>query len=194
MTDEECGRCTLILYKMGTYAVVGRRKRYHHWQFTNISARIPLQSRFLGSPNISLKPFVHISEPKTRQLPPGGSNKPNRTATLIPSKFVFWQSGKIPNLTIWDFYFNRNPIQWIGFDHNYSLFTLTYSLTMLIVHIGVGCGCEDGFHFCVGCLGHEGHDHCCDGDGCHTREEYLDIKGIYPGLCMAFGMILNHFE
>ena len=35
---------------------------------------------------------------------------------------------------------------------------------------------------------------CCDGDGCHTREEYLDIKGIYPGLCMAFGMILHHFE
>ncbi len=34
---------------------------------------------------------------------------------------------------------------------------------------------------------------CCDGDGCHTREEYLDIKGIYPGLCMAFGMILYHF-
>ena len=35
---------------------------------------------------------------------------------------------------------------------------------------------------------------CCDGDGCHTREEYLDIKGIYPGLCMAFGMILHHFS
>ena len=35
---------------------------------------------------------------------------------------------------------------------------------------------------------------CCDGDGCHTREEYLDIKGIYPGLCMAFGMILHCFE
>lgn len=35
---------------------------------------------------------------------------------------------------------------------------------------------------------------CCDGDGCHTREEYLDIKGIYPGLCMAFGMILHHFK
>ena len=35
---------------------------------------------------------------------------------------------------------------------------------------------------------------CCDGDGCHTREEYLDIKGIYPGLCMAFGMILYHFS
>ena len=34
---------------------------------------------------------------------------------------------------------------------------------------------------------------CCDGDGCHTREEYLDIKGIYPGLCMAFSMILYHF-
>lgn len=34
---------------------------------------------------------------------------------------------------------------------------------------------------------------CCDGDGCHTREEYLDVKGIYPGLCMAFGMILHHF-
>ena len=35
---------------------------------------------------------------------------------------------------------------------------------------------------------------CCDGDGCHTREEYLDIKGIFAGLCMAFGMILHHFE
>ena len=35
---------------------------------------------------------------------------------------------------------------------------------------------------------------CCDGDGCHTHEEYLDIKGIYPGLCMAFGMILHHFD
>ncbi len=35
---------------------------------------------------------------------------------------------------------------------------------------------------------------CCDGDGCHTREEYLDVKGIYAGLCMAFGMILHHFE
>ena len=34
---------------------------------------------------------------------------------------------------------------------------------------------------------------CCDGDGCHTREEYLDVKGIYPGLCMAFAMILQHF-
>lgn len=34
---------------------------------------------------------------------------------------------------------------------------------------------------------------CCDGDGCHTREEYLDISGIYPGLCMAFTMILHHF-
>lgn len=34
---------------------------------------------------------------------------------------------------------------------------------------------------------------CCDGDGCHIREEYLDVKGIYPGLCMAFGMILHHF-
>ena len=37
------------------------------------------------------KPFVHISEPKTRQLPPGGSNKLNRTPTLIPSKFVFYR-------------------------------------------------------------------------------------------------------
>lgn len=37
------------------------------------------------------------------------------------------------------------------------------------------------------CLG------CCDGDGCHTREEYLDIAGIHPGLCMAFHMILHWF-
>ena len=34
---------------------------------------------------------------------------------------------------------------------------------------------------------------CCDGDGCHTREEYLDISGIYSGLCMACTMILHHF-
>lgn len=34
---------------------------------------------------------------------------------------------------------------------------------------------------------------CCDGDGCHTREEYLDLSGVYPGLCMAFDMILHHF-
>ena len=34
---------------------------------------------------------------------------------------------------------------------------------------------------------------CCDGAGCHTREEYLDISGVYPGLCMAFDMILYHF-
>lgn len=34
---------------------------------------------------------------------------------------------------------------------------------------------------------------CCDGDGCHTREEYLDISGIYPGLCMAFDLILYWF-
>ena len=34
---------------------------------------------------------------------------------------------------------------------------------------------------------------CCDGDGCHTREEYLDVSGIVPGMCMAFGMILHHF-
>ena len=34
---------------------------------------------------------------------------------------------------------------------------------------------------------------CCDGDGCHTREEYLDVSGVYPGLCMAFDLILYHF-
>ena len=34
---------------------------------------------------------------------------------------------------------------------------------------------------------------CCDGDGCHTREEYLELSGVYPGLCMAFGLILHHF-
>lgn len=34
---------------------------------------------------------------------------------------------------------------------------------------------------------------CCSGDGCHTREEYLDLNGVYPGLCMAFDLILVHF-
>ena len=34
---------------------------------------------------------------------------------------------------------------------------------------------------------------CCDGDGCHTREEYLELRGVYPGLCMAFDLILYHF-
>jgi len=34
---------------------------------------------------------------------------------------------------------------------------------------------------------------CCDGDGCHTREEYLELSGVYPGLCMAFDLILYHF-
>lgn len=34
---------------------------------------------------------------------------------------------------------------------------------------------------------------CCDGDGCHTREEYLELRGVYPGLCTAFDLILYHF-
>lgn len=34
---------------------------------------------------------------------------------------------------------------------------------------------------------------CCDGDGCHTREEYLELSGVYPGLCTAFDLILYHF-
>ena len=34
---------------------------------------------------------------------------------------------------------------------------------------------------------------CCDGDGCHTREEYLELSGVYPGLCIAFDLILYHF-
>ena len=34
---------------------------------------------------------------------------------------------------------------------------------------------------------------CCDGDGCHTREEYLELSGVYSGLCMAFDLILYHF-
>lgn len=34
---------------------------------------------------------------------------------------------------------------------------------------------------------------CCDGDGCHTGEEYLDLSGVYPGLRMAFDLILHHF-
>lgn len=34
---------------------------------------------------------------------------------------------------------------------------------------------------------------CCDGGGCHTREEYLDLSGVYSGLCTAFELILHHF-
>ena len=34
---------------------------------------------------------------------------------------------------------------------------------------------------------------CCDGDGCHTREEYLELSGVYPGLCIAFDLIFYHF-
>lgn len=34
---------------------------------------------------------------------------------------------------------------------------------------------------------------CCDGDGCHTREEYLELSGVYPGLCIAFDLILHRF-
>ena len=32
--------------------MIKQRQRYHYRQFTNNSARIPLQSRFYGSPNI----------------------------------------------------------------------------------------------------------------------------------------------
>ena len=38
---------------------------------------------------------------------------------------------------------------------------------------------------CVGCV---------DGSGAHTREEYVEIESLNPGLCLAFDLILHHFE
>jgi len=38
---------------------------------------------------------------------------------------------------------------------------------------------------CVGCV---------EGGGAHTREEYVETDSLYPGLCVAFEMILHHFE
>ncbi|MBQ7801370.1 MAG: M20/M25/M40 family metallo-hydrolase [Oscillospiraceae bacterium] len=34
---------------------------------------------------------------------------------------------------------------------------------------------------------------CYDGGGAHTREEYVEIEGLLPGLKAAFGLILYHF-
>jgi acetylornithine deacetylase/succinyl-diaminopimelate desuccinylase-like protein len=38
---------------------------------------------------------------------------------------------------------------------------------------------------CVGCV---------RGGGAHTREEYVEIDSLAPGLGVAFEMILSHFE
>ena len=38
---------------------------------------------------------------------------------------------------------------------------------------------------CVGCV---------DGRGAHTREEYVEISSLRPGLCLAFDLILHHFD
>lgn len=38
---------------------------------------------------------------------------------------------------------------------------------------------------CIGCL---------DGAGAHTRQEYLEIDSLYPGLCVAAELVLHHFE
>ena len=34
---------------------------------------------------------------------------------------------------------------------------------------------------------------CCFGDGAHTREEYVEIDSLLPGLKVAFDLILHHF-
>lgn len=34
---------------------------------------------------------------------------------------------------------------------------------------------------------------CCFGDGAHTREEYVEIDSLLPGLKVAFELILHHF-
>ena len=38
---------------------------------------------------------------------------------------------------------------------------------------------------CVGCV---------DGRGAHTREEYVEIPSLHPGLKLAFDLILHHFK
>lgn len=35
---------------------------------------------------------------------------------------------------------------------------------------------------------------CYHGGGAHTREEYVEIDSLLPGLCVAFEMVLHHFE
>ena len=34
---------------------------------------------------------------------------------------------------------------------------------------------------------------CCFGSGAHTREEYVEIDSLLPGLKVAFDLILHHF-
>ena len=34
---------------------------------------------------------------------------------------------------------------------------------------------------------------CCFGDGAHTREEYVEIDSLLPGLKVAFDLVLHHF-
>ena len=34
---------------------------------------------------------------------------------------------------------------------------------------------------------------CCFGDGAHTREEYVEIDSLLPGLKVAFELVLHHF-
>jgi acetylornithine deacetylase/succinyl-diaminopimelate desuccinylase-like protein len=34
---------------------------------------------------------------------------------------------------------------------------------------------------------------CADGAGAHTREEYVLIDSLEPGLRLAFDLILHHF-
>lgn len=35
---------------------------------------------------------------------------------------------------------------------------------------------------------------CCTGAGAHTREEYVEIASLLPGLRFAFSLLLHHFE
>lgn len=35
---------------------------------------------------------------------------------------------------------------------------------------------------------------CMEGAGAHTREEYVEIESLRPGLCVAFELVLHHFQ
>ena len=89
----------MILYKIGTYAVVRRRKRYHHWQFTNISARIPLQSRFLGSPNIFQNHSCIQANRKLDSFPPGEAIFEIELRRLYP-KYASFNIQKVGAITV----------------------------------------------------------------------------------------------
>ncbi|MBR4077699.1 MAG: hypothetical protein IKK17_03735, partial [Oscillospiraceae bacterium] len=60
-----------MLYKDGTYSCVEGRWRYRYWKSTNISARIPHQSRFHGSPNIEGNHWCIQANRKLDSFSPG---------------------------------------------------------------------------------------------------------------------------